>query len=791
MSKYELEINPIARQEVVVKGNHYRFTVLTSQLIRLEYSEQGIFEDSATQTVINRDFPIPQYRIIDKEDNLEIITEHLHLKYNKKKFTKNGLSIQVKGNLSAYHSIWYYGEKGENLKGTARTLDEADGEIPLEDGLLSRNGFAIIDDSKSLLITEDGWVAPKKEETIDIYFLGYGREYLKCLKTFYKLCGNTPMLPRYALGNWWSRFYPYTDITYKELVEKFKSEHIPFSVAVLDMGWHLTDIDPKYGSGWTGYTWNKEYFRQPEEFLTWLHKEGMHVTLNEHPADGVRGHEEMYIPMAKELGVDYQKEDKILFDISDRKFLNAYFKYLHHPNEEIGVDFWWVDWQQGGTTKIEGLDPLWMLNHYHFLNSGRDGKRPMTFSRYAGLGSHRYPVGFSGDSFATWETLEFQPYFTATASNAGYGWWSHDIGGHMHGVKSDEMLVRWIQFGVFSPIMRIHSSDNPFFVKEPWKFNPYIGETLKNFLRLRHQIIPYLYTMNYKFARESMPLIRPMYYHNTEEEEAYQVPNQYYFGTELIVCPITKPMDMDLNMGAFEGWLPEGIYYDFFSGRVYKGNRRITFYRDITTIPVLAKAGGIIPMETVAKVANAANNPEDIAIKIFGGADGNFMMYEDNSDDEQNFVLTNMEFKWGKQAQIIIDGVFDEWNVIPKTRNYEIAIAGVADTYDIQVDSEGRRTLFEKTYQVDNNTLLIKVQSIDTDKRLTIHLGDMNEIIGNNIENQVFHMLDKAQIDYDLKSLIYQIVRKHVSREQLLAELQTLQLKQSLLGALYEIIAAY
>ncbi|ROR27419.1 alpha-glucosidase (family GH31 glycosyl hydrolase) [Mobilisporobacter senegalensis] len=791
MSKYDLEINPIARQEVVVKGNHYRFTVLTSQLIRLEYSEQGTFEDLATQIVINRDFPVPQYRVIDKEDNLEIITEHLHLKYNKKKFTKNGLSIQVKGNLSAYHSIWYYGEKGENLKGTARTLDEADGEIPLEDGLLSRNGFAIIDDSKSLLITEDGWVAPKKEETIDIYFLGYGREYLKCLKTFYKLCGNTPMLPRYALGNWWSRFYPYTDITYKELVEKFKSEHIPFSVAVLDMGWHLTDIDPKYGSGWTGYTWNKEYFRQPEEFLTWLHKEGMHVTLNEHPADGVRGHEEMYIPMAKELGVDYQKEDKILFDISDRKFLNAYFKYLHHPNEEIGVDFWWVDWQQGGTTKIEGLDPLWMLNHYHFLNSGRDGKRPMTFSRYAGLGSHRYPVGFSGDSFATWETLEFQPYFTATASNAGYGWWSHDIGGHMHGVKSDEMLVRWIQFGVFSPIMRIHSSDNPFFVKEPWKFNPYIGETLKNFLRLRHQIIPYLYTMNYKFARESMPLIRPMYYHNTEEEEAYQVPNQYYFGTELIVCPITKPMDMDLNMGAFEGWLPEGIYYDFFSGRVYKGNRRITFYRDITTIPVLAKAGGIIPMETVAKVANAANNPEDIAIKIFGGADGNFMMYEDNSDDEQNFVLTNMEFKWGKQAQIIIDGVFDEWNVIPKTRNYEIAIAGVADTYDIQVDSEGRRTLFEKVYQVDNNTLLIKVQSVDTDKRLTIHLGDINEIIGNNIENQVFHMLDKAQIDYDLKSLIYQIVRKHVSREQLLAELQTLQLKQSLLGALYEIIAAY
>ena len=205
-----------------------------------------------------------------------------------------------------------------------------------------------------------------------MYFLGYGREYLKCLKDFYRLCGNAHAA-KIALGNWWSRFYPYSEEEYKDLIMKFNEEGIPFSVAVIDMDWHLRDIDPKYGSGWTGYTWNRDLFPDPEGFMDWLHKQGLHVTLNVHPADGVRAFEEMYTEMARELGVDYEKGDKIHFDITDPKFMQAYFKYLHHPHEEMGVDFWWIDWQQGTRTKIEGLDPL-MLNHFHFLDNRRKGK---------------------------------------------------------------------------------------------------------------------------------------------------------------------------------------------------------------------------------------------------------------------------------------------------------------------------------------------------------------------------------------------------------------------------------
>ena len=190
-----------------------------------------------------------------------------------------------------------------------------------------------------------------------------------------------------------------------------------------------------------------------------------------HPAEGVHAHEAAYAAIAKRMGIDPAAELPVSFDPTDPDFVEAYLEELHHPLEDEGVDFWWLDWQQGGVTKVPGLDPLWLLNHLHFLDSGRDGRRPLTFSRYAGIGSHRYPIGFSGDTHITWESLDFQPYFTATASNAGYGWWSHDIGGHFKGYRDDELATRWVQLGVFSPVNRLHSGLNPFNTKEPWRFD--------------------------------------------------------------------------------------------------------------------------------------------------------------------------------------------------------------------------------------------------------------------------------------------------------------------------------
>ena len=789
---YRIKTEGHAEDAAIIQGEKYRFTVLTEEMIRLEYCEDGKFEDRATQCVIDRKFKVPEYQVIDNEESLEIITDKIHLVYNKQKFTDYGLSVQVRGNISVYHSIWHFGEEATDLRGTARTLDEADGAIELEHGIISRFGYGILDDSKSLVITEDGWVEPRKEDCIDIYFLGYGHEYEHCLKDYYHLTGKTPLLPRYALGNWWSRFYRYNDQEYKALMTRFEKEEIPFSVSVIDMDWHLVDIDPKYGSGWTGYTWNKELFPDPKEFMTWLHDHRLKVTLNVHPAGGVQAHEEKYKEMAEAMGRDWEKEEPVNFDVTDQKFLKAYFEYLHHPNEEEGVDFWWLDWQQGGLSKIPGLDPLWMLNHYHYLDSGRRGKRRLTFSRYAGMGSHRYPVGFSGDTIISWESLAFQPYFTANASNVGYGWWSHDIGGHMKGYRDEELSTRWIQFGVFSPIMRLHSSNSAFTGKEPWNYNAVSENIMKRYLKLRHEMIPYLYTMNYHASHDGQPLIRPMYYLEPEQPEAYEVPNEYYFGTELVVCPITEPTDKAAGTACVKAWIPEGKWYDIFSGLKYDGGRMLELYRSLEDIPVLAKEGAIIPLTDLTEYTNSVENPKELAVKIVPGKKNAFILMEDTGDTcedkEENWAQTKLE--WINENEFIIHPANGNLDVIPKCRTWKMEFYGIADVDNLEVTVGGKAIETERIYDEKRHICQVNIPQTEVTEQITISFSKGYLLMENNKPAEIFALLYQAKIEYEVKEKIYAYMKEEKTSSEVLGIIQAMHLPDSVYGMLSEVLLA-
>lgn len=790
---YKLPARLEANRQNILQGDKYRITMLTEGLVRLEYSEDGIFEDRATQTVINRDFPPVEFQVKETEEELEILTWRFRLNYNKKEFNPRGLKAQVLGNTGFWNNVWHYGDELRDLKGTARTLDTVDGACELGHGLVSTEGFSVLDDSASLILTEEGWVAPRKKGIQDIYFWGYGLDYLECLKDFYYLCGKTPMLPRFALGNWWSRYYEYTEASYLELMNRFDEEGIPFTVAVIDMDWHLVNIDPKYGTGWTGYTWNREFFPDPKRFMDSLHERGMRITLNVHPADGIRPHEEMYEAMAKELGKDISREEPVAFEITDPAFLSAYFKYAHHPNEEKGVDFWWLDWQQGGITKMEGLDPLWMLNHFHFLDSARNGKRPMTFSRYAGPGSHRYPVGFSGDTVVTWESLKFQPYFTSTASNIGYGWWSHDIGGHMNGYKDDELEGRWYQLGVFSPVNRLHSTKNEFNGKEPWRFNPEIHSMMNEFLQLRHKMVPYLYTMNYRAYAQDTPLVLPMYYYNPRCLESYRVPNEYYFGTGLIVAPITSPRLSGLNRAKERVWLPEGTFIDFFSGTIYEGGRMMDMYRDINTMPVFAKAGAVIPMTEEIDAVSTCGNPSSLTLKVYAGADGSFSLYEDDNetcDYEKGIcAITEFEWKWDGEQRFAVHPVQGELSLVPEKRDYTIEIWGCTES-EVLCTSNGKTAEAEASYDADKNCLKITVSQADACAETVITFVRKLVLADNPVKKTVYAFLDQAEMEFDIKTRIYQLVCSGKSPLVIIGELQAMDLSEDLVKCISEMLTA-
>lgn len=813
MNEYKLESHPLCSDGAVVQGTDYRITVLTPALIRLEYNAKGIFEDRATQSVLNRDFPVPDFQVQEEDGELSIYTKELELHYDKKRFSKHGLMINVTGG-GGWGRTWHYGETPDDLLGTARTLDMCDGahvihdgvynnelaptqdvivkKVPMEHGVISRKGFSVVDDSHSMVLTEDGWIAAREEDCIDLYFFGYGHRYLDCLKDFYYLCGKTPLLPRYALGNWWSRYHRYTESEYKELVERFEAERLPFSVAVIDMDWHLVDdVPPKYGSGWTGYTWNKNFFPDPEAFLQWLHEHHMKVTLNVHPADGIRAYEESYPAIAKKMGIDPATEHTVMFDPADPHFMEVYLKDLHHPLEEEGVDFWWLDWQQGGVTKVPGLDPLWMLNHYHYLDSRWKGSRPMTFSRYAGVGSHRYPIGFSGDTVISWESLQFQPYFTNTASNIGYGWWSHDIGGHMLGIRDDELMARWVQYGVFSPINRLHSTDNPFNGKEPWKFNKITQNIMEDYLRLRHGLVPYLYTMNRRASRENLPLIQPLYYLEPEQNEAYEAKNEYYFGSELLVSPITEKQDATALVGKAKTWLPEGLWADFFSGMVYHGDRMLNLFRSMEHIPVLMKAGAIIPMKDMRDYDNSMDNPKAMEVRIFPAKNGSFTLWEDAGDTpedlDENWAATKLTFKNDSTAEFRIEKATGNLSVLPSSRTWKLVFTATAPATPV-VAADGEVLSSKVSYDKESSCLIIEIPETDIEKEICITFPDGLALADQNLTDRCYRLLEKAQIEYNMKSRIYDIVKKQGADST--ASLASLDLNPALLGALLEIINA-
>lgn len=791
----KIETQPVAAATAIIQGSTYRISVLTERLLRLEYNENGHFEDRASQVVWNRAFPKVEFEVNETEEELDLETSFLHLHYDKKEFSANGLTIEVKGYGKDQARSWFFGKDPEhsgNLFGTARTLDMVNGSCELGLGLMSLEGWSVLDDSNTLLLDENGWVCPRTEKGLDFYFFGYQSDEKGCLRDYYHLTGKTPMLPRFALGNWWSRYYEYSEESYLKLMKRFEKENVPFSVAVIDMDWHKVQIDPKYGSGWTGFSWNRELFPDPKRFIDALHEKGMRVTLNLHPADGIRGFEDCYEGAAKAMGVSAEKEEPVPFDVTDEKALKIYFEYGCYPHEELGVDFWWIDWQQGNTTKLPGLDPLWMLNHYHYLDSARDGKRPITFSRYAGPGSHRYPVGFSGDTHMTWDSLDFQPYFTSTASNIGYGWWSHDIGGHMLGYKNNEMAARWVQFGVFSPINRLHSSKSEFMGKEPWRYPMEIGAVMTDFLRLRHSLIPYLYTMNHRAYAENIPLILPMYYSYPQNREAYGVKNQYEFGTAFMVAPITTPKHSGVNRGKVQVWLPEGLYIDFFTGMIYSGGRTLDMYRDIHSIPVLAHAGAIVPMTREILGTAAVHNPETLAIRVYGGADGSFTLYED--DNETNAYLkgeavnTKMELNWEKKTFTIFPAE-GKLELIPAKRTIKVQFFGVKDSA-VTVFVSGKEVSAEKTYDAAKSCLTVALPETSVTEELTVTMTE-GGLGSNDVEGMIFDLLDRGELDFYEKEGVYALMQKKISTAAKLAQLQALNLEPELIGAVAEILTAY
>jgi alpha-glucosidase (family GH31 glycosyl hydrolase) len=738
----------VANPAAVVEEGDVRFTVLTPRVIRMEWDSLHRFTDERSFIVINRNLPVPEFKKIIRGGKLTIRTDELELTYklNTGKFSKENLEIKYLNKKRAFTWNPSVTQK-QNLKGTARTLDRMDGttfikrneprhELQLEDGILSRDGWTLINDSSGLLFdnSDFSWVKERENRTVqDWYFMAYGSDYKAALKDFTLFAGKVPLPPRFVFGYWWSRYWAYSDNEMRDVVSQFEKFNIPLDVLVVDMDWHETDSlfakPDKWGQRkhWTGYTWEKRLFPDPDQFFDWAKSKHLKTTLNLHPASGIAPFESQYKDFAKRMNFDISTHENIPWQGSNKKFMSTLFDVVLHPIEQQGVDFWWLDWQQWVFDKdIEKLNNTWWLNYTFFEDMERNtDKRPLIYHRWGGLGNHRYQIGFSGDAYITWNTLEYQPYFTNTASNVLYGYWSHDIGGHKF-IEDDniyqfdpEMYVRWVQYGALSPILRTHSNKDPSLVKEIWRYRDEYFDALYNAVRLRYQLVPYIYTMARETYETGVSLCRPMYYDYPEADEAYRYEGQYMFGNDILVAPVTSS-DKGTNVSEKDIWLPEGKWYEVMTGELIDGGSVVTRSFTREQIPYYYREGAIIPL--YPRMMHLKKRPETLTLQFTPGVRGEFNYYEDagnNADYETacTFTRITQNTEDGRTSCTIYPrtGSFDD---MPEERAYRLEFLARNEAPTKVTFSDGTHAVYE--YDAEGKKIVISVPKRACSSAITV-----------------------------------------------------------------------
>lgn len=696
-----------ANPECIFKGDKYRITVLTERLVRLEYNENGMFEDYPTEHIWYRNFPKPEFTVNENNKILKIYTKYFELNYVKGKNFYAGKVSPTKNlqiSLSNTNKIWYYGHpEARNYETSAFELNDVK-DSKLRKGLYSLDGFATIDDSKSSIILENGTFKKSDNSGIDIYVFLYNKDFYYCLNDYFMLTGYPPLIPRYALGNWWNKNELYNEFDIAHLVKKFEDNNIPLSLLTLNKWQNDNDFE------------FSEFYKDPASIAKYLNSKNIKFGLSITDPKVFKANSKTFNKCKEYLALD--KNGNIPFNVYDARSIDVFLKLLIHPLNNLGVDFYSID-----SFDKKDLERLTILKHYLYYDKFRNNnnRRPIISARNSLTAAHRYPILYAGSSDVSWDTLKKIPAFNASATNIGVSFWSHDIGGTRGGIEDSELFTRFVQLGVFSPIMRLGSDDGKYYKREPWKWGLKPRKIVSDFLRLRHKLIPYLYTESYKYFKYGKPLIEPIYYRYPSIYDNTLYKDEYFFGSTFLVSPITTKKDFIMNRVIQKFYIPEGTWYGFFTGKKFKGNKKyVSFYRD-HEYPVFVKAGAIIPMATADD--NNTGCPTKTELQIFPGASNTYSVYEDDGETNNylngEYLITNVEFIYEKDNyKLTILPVEGKTGVIPSKRSYKIRFKNTKPTSNVA--SYVSSTQINNNCYKDESDLIVEVEDIPTNQQLTI-----------------------------------------------------------------------
>ncbi len=738
-----------AARPAVVSAGAARFEVLTPTLIRAEYAQDRRFENRPTMTATRAPLPRAEFALSRSHGWLIIRTHLMTLRYRlgSGAFSTENLRLSYVVSGHRVSATPQPGSGQGNLGGWRRALDLLDGPVQLNDGLLSRAGWYVLDDSSTVLLTagSPGFaVRPTHAGPYqDWYLFGYGHDYQRALRDLHALTGPAPLLPRSAFGVWFSRYYPYSAQDYHTLLDQFRSNRVPLDTVSVDTDFKRESGGPCCESAaaavagapgkpysWDGWEWDNTLFPDPRGFLDWAHTHGLSVALNIHPS--ISTNDPKYAAANAQAGglaissgqchilIADVTANCAVFDWTKPRQIDAYFA-LHQEFARTGADVFWFDWCCDDSRAVaSGLTADTWINSLYAGEQRSRGTRWPAFSRVGasydsslpndgdgqsgGTGifaEHRYTIQFTGDTCATYPMLAFEAQMSAEEGNVGLPYVSHDIGSfHGQDVQGqcgqlgtsalsahlpDDLYARWVALGTFQPLDRLHSDHGD---RLPWQYGSAADAAAASFLRLREALNPYIYTLARHAHDTGLPITGALYLEWPALPGAYQHPTEYTFGQDVVVEPVAA----DGDPAPATVWVPPGSWTDYFTGQRFRGPSVQTLSVPLSQMPVLVRDGAVIPTEPYQPFTSPAPQRQ-LLLTVYGGGNGSFKLYDDQG---VGFGYTGREYTWtpiihrqrGRSSTVTIGPARGSFPGSIRGRSWLVRLVGVARPRAVRLNGQ-------------------------------------------------------------------------------------------------------
>ncbi len=768
-----------AGRSAIVSDGAARFTVLSPTLIRAELAQDGRFEDRPTMTAQRVRRQVPRFTTRVRAGWREIRTAKVLLRWRRGTAPLDGETLRLTFGTGGRRTTAGMSPTAEQrtLGGWTRALDLLQGPVPLNPGVLTRDGWRVVDDSRTILLVPQapGFATrPARETTYqDWYLFGYGDDRARALRDLRTLTGAAPLLDRSAFGVWYSKYFPYSASELQEIAGEFSRRGIPLSMVSLDTDFKR-QADPVGAAAgaqlagapglpysWNAWDWNRDLFPDPKAFIDWAHREGIDVGANIHPSinsndpalpavEAQTGRLGTDDGMCRLLQADLTGQCKV-FDWTKQAHLDAYFA-LHKPFADSGIDMFWLDWccEAPNSAVAPGLTAdTWINARYaayqrargerwpafsrigaSFLQDGVYGDRQAPDGGVGALAEHRSTVQFTGDTCASWEMLAFEAEMTAGAAAIGLPYVSHDIGsfaglpiaGQCNGVIAGQnnvvpadLYARWVQFATFEPLDRLHSHHGK---RLPWEYPGPAGDAAAEALRLRAALVPTTYTLARRAHDTGLPITGPLWLTWPREEGAHENPTVRTFGPDIVAASVTAPGDPAQT----RLWVPPGTWVDWFTGERSRGPAQRTVSVPLSRMPVLVRAGAVVVTDPSGK--RAAPAPALLRIDAFRGSRGRFALYEDAGEGYafergQAMRTTITQRRSGRRTTVTIGRARGRFAGAPSRRSWEIRLRDVARPRAVRVD--GRRLATSAfSYEAASRTLVVRTGARSTRRDVSI-----------------------------------------------------------------------